>query len=88
MEAISICALEQACLAVNGSTRLAELLTERLSARGSERRVSKSSISRWKKEQVPAEFCPDIEAITGTKCEALRPDVNWSVLRTKQKARA
>lgn len=70
-------ALDQACAAVGGSSRLAELLT----ARG--RKVSKASVSRWKKERVPAEACPDIEAITGVKCEELRPDVNWSVLRKK-----
>jgi DNA-binding transcriptional regulator YdaS (Cro superfamily) len=44
--------------------------------------VSKASISRWKKERVPAEACPDIEAITGVKCEELRPDISWEVLRT------
>lgn len=39
----------------------------------------------------PAEFCPDIEEITGVRCEELRPDVNWAVLRKqprKQKATA
>lgn len=71
----SLPALERACKAVAGSTRLAQLLTER------GRKVSKSSISRWKREQVPAEACPDIEAITGVKCEDLRADVNWAVLR-------
>jgi DNA-binding transcriptional regulator YdaS (Cro superfamily) len=71
----SLPALERACKAVAGSTRLAQLLTER------GRKVSKSSISRWKREQVPAEACPDIEAITGVKCEELRADVNWAVLR-------
>lgn len=42
-------------------------------------------VSQWKTgaRQVPAERCPDIEAATGGKvrCEELRPDVNWSVLR-------
>jgi DNA-binding transcriptional regulator YdaS (Cro superfamily) len=65
----------RACEAAKGSSRLAQLLT----ARG--RKVSKASISRWKKERVPAEYCPDIEALTGVKCEELRPDVNWAVLR-------
>ena len=31
--------------------------------------------------QVPAEQCPNIEALTGVRCEDLRPDVNWAVLR-------
>jgi DNA-binding transcriptional regulator YdaS (Cro superfamily) len=68
--------LDRACLLVNGTTRLAELLTERLG-----RHVSKASVSRWKSERVPAEVCPDIEALTGVRCEELRPDVNWGVLR-------
>lgn len=75
-------ALERACDAAHGSSRLAELLT----ACG--RPTSKSSISRWKREQVPAAYCPDIEALTGVPCEELRPDVNWSVLRGKRRAKA
>lgn len=42
-------------------------------------------ISQWAYEQrqVPAERCPDIERATGgaVRCEDLRPDVDWSVLR-------
>ena len=38
-------------------------------------------IQQWRINQVPAEHCPDIEALTGIKCEELRPDVNWAVLR-------
>jgi DNA-binding transcriptional regulator YdaS (Cro superfamily) len=42
----------------------------------------------WKaRGRVPAEHCPSIEAATGIRCEDLRPDVNWSVLRgTAQQA--
>jgi DNA-binding transcriptional regulator YdaS (Cro superfamily) len=29
----------------------------------------------------PAEYCPAIEKATGVKCEDLRPDIEWSVLR-------
>jgi DNA-binding transcriptional regulator YdaS (Cro superfamily) len=72
-------ALERACQSVHGSTRLAQLLTER------GRKVSKASVSRWKRERVPAEICPDIEAITGVPCEELRPDVHWDVLRGRCK---
>jgi DNA-binding transcriptional regulator YdaS (Cro superfamily) len=47
-----------------------------------------ATIYQWKVSgRVPADYCPDIEAITGVRCEELRPDVNWSVLRVK-KARA
>lgn len=49
----------------------------------------KAAISRWMSERVPAEVCPEIEAITtGVRCEDLRPDVNWSVLRERAKPKA
>lgn len=82
MDSNTISPLEAACKVVNGTTELARLLSVR---RG--RRVSKASVSRWKKDGIPAEMCPDIEALTGVRCEDLRSDVNWSVLRAK-KARA
>lgn len=44
---------------------------------------SHTVIYQWSKTRVPAEKCPDIEALTGVKCEELRPDVNWAVLRSK-----
>ncbi len=31
--------------------------------------------------RVPADHCPDIERATGVRCEELRPDVSWYVLR-------
>ena len=40
-------------------------------------------IYQWKQNRVPAEHCPDVEALTGVRCEELRPDVNWAVLRAK-----
>lgn len=44
--------------------------------------VAASSPSMWKKrKRVPAEYCPAIERLTGVRCEELRPDVEWSVLR-------
>jgi DNA-binding transcriptional regulator YdaS (Cro superfamily) len=73
--------LSRACEVAGGSTRLAELLTSR------GRKTSKASISRWKSDRVPAEACPDIEALTGVKCEELRPDVRWDVLRTSKAKR-
>lgn len=63
--------LERACAIFGGSTKLASALGKQ-----------KASISRWKKERVPAEFCPEIERLTGVRCEELRSDVNWAVLRT------
>jgi transcriptional repressor of cell division inhibition gene dicB len=45
------------------------------------------AVSRWKVLGVPADRCPDIELLTNgaVKCEDLRPDVNWSVLRGAHK---
>jgi DNA-binding transcriptional regulator YdaS (Cro superfamily) len=47
--------------------------------------VSASMVYQWVRgiRQVPAERCPSIEKATGGKvrCEDLRPDVDWSVLR-------
>jgi len=47
--------------------------------------VSKGAVSQWKDKdrRVPAEFCPLIERATGgaVRCEELRPDVAWDVLR-------
>lgn len=47
--------------------------------------VSKGAVSQWKEEgrQVPAEHCPAIERLTGgrVRCEQLRPDIDWLVLR-------
>jgi DNA-binding transcriptional regulator YdaS (Cro superfamily) len=38
-------------------------------------------IYQWKKTRVPADRCPDVEQLTGVRCEDLRPDVNWAVVR-------
>jgi DNA-binding transcriptional regulator YdaS (Cro superfamily) len=47
--------------------------------------VSKGAVSQWKDadRRVPAEYCPLIERATEGKvrCEELRPDVAWDVLR-------
>jgi DNA-binding transcriptional regulator YdaS (Cro superfamily) len=45
--------------------------------------LTRMSIYLWMKpgKKVPAEYCPDIERLTGVLCEDLRPDVNWGFLR-------
>lgn len=45
--------------------------------------VSVQRLSNWLDRGVPAERCPDIELASKglARCEALRPDVNWHVLR-------
>lgn len=53
--------------------------------------VWQTAVSQWvKRGRVPAEYCPTIERVTGGKvrCEDLRPDVDWSVLRGPRKQRA
>lgn len=47
--------------------------------------VQPPTVNQWAKgdRPIPAERCPQIEALTSGKvrCEELRPDVNWAVLR-------
>lgn len=40
-------------------------------------------VTNWLARKVPAEWCPVIEVATGRRirCEDLRPDIDWSVLR-------
>jgi len=40
-------------------------------------------VTNWLARKVPAEWCPIIEEATQRKlrCEDLRPDVDWAVLR-------
>jgi DNA-binding transcriptional regulator YdaS (Cro superfamily) len=66
-------ALEKAIEKAGGIAALASLIG-----------VATSSPSMWKaRGRVPAEHCPAIEKETGVRCEDLRPDVNWSVLRRR-----
>lgn len=45
--------------------------------------VSQSAPGNWiMRGRVPAEHCPAIERETGVRCELIRPDVPWGVLRT------
>lgn len=51
--------------------------------------VAASAPSMWKtRGRVPAEHCPSIERETGVRCEQLRPDVAWDVLRLQTEAKA
>ena len=46
--------------------------------------VSQSAVSLWRERGIPAERCPAIERATNgaVRCEDLRPDIDWAVLRT------
>jgi len=71
-------ALEKAIEVVGSQVELARLLN-----------VTKAAVNQWKLpgRRVPLVHCPQIERATnGTvRCEDLRPDVNWTVVR-KEKA--
>jgi len=46
--------------------------------------VVQGAVSNWRqRKSIPAEYCPAIERATAgaVRCEELRPDVDWSVLR-------
>lgn len=64
--------LDRAIEHMGGATKLASLL-----------QVSVQRLMNWTTRGVPAERCPDIERATEGKvrCEELRPDVAWDVLR-------
>lgn len=46
--------------------------------------AGQSTVSMWKaRGRIPSEYCPAIERETGVRCERLRPDIPWDVLRLK-----
>ena len=45
--------------------------------------VSKGVVFQWRlRGQVPAEYCPSIEKLTGVLCEELNSKVDWKYLRS------
>lgn len=67
-------AIQIACDSVGGQAALARMLS-----------VSPPTVQQWRSglRPIPAERCPLIERATGgaVRCEDLRPDVAWDVLR-------
>ena len=52
---------------------------------------SAQTVNNWiKRQSIPAEHCPSIERATNgvVRCEDLRPDVEWSVLRASSRQAA
>lgn len=44
--------------------------------------VAQSTVSMWKtRGRIASDSCPAIERETGVRCERLRPDIPWTVLR-------
>jgi DNA-binding transcriptional regulator YdaS (Cro superfamily) len=60
---------ERACEEAGGKAALAKAIGR-----------SKQAINHYRK-RVPAHICPLIERATGVRCEELRPDIEWGVLR-------
>lgn len=81
-----IAALREAIAKAGSRTSFMEQLNERSHS------VSISVIGQWLRNGVPARYCPDIEVLTGVRCEDLCPDVNWGLVRdrrnTKREQRA
>lgn len=50
--------------------------------------ITKGAVHQWKLNGVPAERCPDVELVTHgrVRCEQLRPDVKWWVVRGHKRA--
>jgi DNA-binding transcriptional regulator YdaS (Cro superfamily) len=49
--------------------------------------LSRSQVHQWATtESIPIKYCPEIEEIVNGKvrCEQMRPDVKWSVLRKRR----
>ena len=69
-------ALDRAVLTAGGKTPLMRKLNER-----GHSITSHNTISQWRLNGVPADYCPDIEDLTGVRCEELRPRANWAILR-------
>lgn len=75
---------------MNGSTRnegMVSAITAMggLGALAEALEVTTAAVGQWRDgvRQVPAERCVQIESLThgAVRCEQLRPDVQWSVLR-------
>ena len=74
---MSIDALQKAVDEAGGQTALAASI-----GRG----LKQSHVWAWLNsknpdQMPPAEYCPAIEKATGVRCEDLRPDIEWAVLR-------
>ena len=77
--------IEQAIRLAGGPTALAR----ELRSRGHAKVTSHSTVYQWVQAgAVPADYCPDIEDLTGIPCEKLRPSTNWGLAARHHLARA
>ena len=75
-------ALTEAILAVGSRPALMQKLNER----GHDIK-SPGVIGQWLISGVPAQYAPDIEALTGVFCERLCPKVKWGLVRDRRARR-
>jgi len=40
--------------------------------------ISITAVAKWRRNATPLDRCPTVEALTGVRCEDLRPDVEWT----------
>lgn len=77
MDAQTETPLDRAIRLADGKTALMRKLNER-----GHSITSHNTISQWAINGVPVKYAPDIEDLTGVKCEELVPTgVNWAVVR-------
>jgi len=69
-------AIAQAVTVAGGKTALMRKLNERGHVINSH-----NTIGQWLKNGTPEKYCPDIEDLTGVRCERLSPATNWAVVR-------
>lgn len=80
-----VSALERAVTLAGGQSAFAAALNRRRADRlGLDAEiVSQARVWNWlnRDKKVPAEFCPDIQALWGIRCEELAPTVDWEAAR-------
>lgn len=71
-------ALAKAIAQVGSQASFAAALAQRM-----REPVSQARVWNWLNRDggAPSDVCPDIEEMTGVRCERLCPAVNWAVLR-------
>lgn len=63
--------VDRAITFAGGVTKLSELIG-----------TSRQLVGQWKRlGRIPADWCPKVERLTGIRCEALNPAIEWQVLR-------
>jgi DNA-binding transcriptional regulator YdaS (Cro superfamily) len=72
--------LHEAIKRAGGQTALANALKPKYKF------MRQGNIQKWLRspnpeKMPPADYCPDIERLTGVRCEDMRPDVDWTYLR-------